>query len=314
MNRKIIFLILVFILIPDFKTEFITENPEYKQDQIVLMAVGDIMLNRGVELKIKQNQENFNFPFLKIKEYLNEADLIFGNLESVISDKGTNVGSIYSFRANPKTINGLTYAGFNIVSVANNHAFDYTRKALEDSLIRLKQAKISYVGAGFGAQEAHSVVIKQINQTKIGFLAYNGLGSRNWQATKDSSGIAWLDENIASDIKQAKAQTDILIVSMHFGDEYAKRPNGTQTYFAQLAIDSGADLVIGHHPHVIQPVEKYKNKYIAYSLGNFVFDQPFSKETMKGLLLKVLIQNKEIKEVIPVNIEINKDFQPEVVK
>lgn len=314
MNWKTIFLIIFLVLVPFQKPEFITENPEYQENEIVLMAVGDIMLNRGVELRIRQNQENHAFPFLKVKQYLSQADLVFGNLESVISDKGTNVGSIYSFRADPKAINGLTYAGFDIVSVANNHAFDYTRKALEDSLNRLKQAQMSYVGAGFNKQEAHSIVIKQIGETRIGFLAYNDLGSKNWQATENSSGIAWLDENIAYGIKKAKSLVDILIVSMHFGDEYAKQPNGTQTYFAQLAIDSGADLVIGHHPHVTQPVEKYKEKYIAYSLGNFIFDQNFSEETMKGLLLKVLIQNKEIKEVIPVNIQINKNFQPEIIR
>ena len=101
-----------------------------------------------------------------------------------------------------------------------------------------------------------------------------------------------------------------MIVSFHWGEEYQNQPNKEQRYFAQLAIDSGADLVIGHHPHVVQPVEKYKNSWIAYSLGNFVFDQSFSEKTMKGFLLEVIIENKKIKEINPKEIKISKYFQP----
>lgn len=104
----------------------------------------------------------------------------------------------------------------------------------------------------------------------------------------------------------------MVIVSFHFGEEYQSKSNSIQKFWAKLAIDSGADLVIGHHPHVIQEIEKYKGKYIAYSLGNFVFDQGFSQETMRGLLLKVIIENGKIKEVIPIEIKINKFFQPEI--
>jgi poly-gamma-glutamate synthesis protein (capsule biosynthesis protein) len=101
---------------------------------------------------------------------------------------------------------------------------------------------------------------------------------------------------------------------MHFGDEYQKKANSEQKYFAHLAIDSGADLVIGHHSHIVGEVEKYKGKYIFYSLGNFVFDQKFSKETMEGLMLKVSIENSKIKEVIPIKVKINQFFQPEIEK
>ncbi len=99
---------------------------------------------------------------------------------------------------------------------------------------------------------------------------------------------------------------------MHFGEEYQIKANSSQKLFAHLAIDSGADLIVGHHPHVVQEVEHYKEGYIAYSLGNFVFDQGFSKGTMNGLLLKVVVENTKIKEVIPIEIKINKFFQPEV--
>ncbi len=291
----------------------IKDKDKEEDSEIILFAVGDIMLDRGIEYMVeKQGKGDWNFPFLNIVDYLKQADILFGNLESVISDKGQKVGSIYSFRANPESLNGLIYAGFDVVSVANNHIFDYGRIAMEDSLTRLEESGIGYVGAGFSKQETHSVLTKEIKETKIGFLAYTNSGSKSWQAEEDSSGIAWLDETIAYDIKKAKQEVDILVVSMHFGNEYQIEPSAEQKYFAHLAIDSGADLVLGHHPHVIQAVEEYENGFIAFSLGNFIFDQGFSEQTLEGLLLKVLINDKKIKEVVSIKVEMNEFFQPSV--
>ena len=279
-----------------------------------LIFTGDIMLDRGVKSAIEDyGQGDSRFPFLKISGELKRADVLFGNLESIISDKGTKKGSIYSFRADPKAINGLLYAGFDIVSVANNHIFDYGRVAMEDSLKRLKSAGIDYVGGGFSYKEAHSPVIKNVRGTEIAYLAYTNKGSRLWSAKGENSGICCLDkEDLGRDIFAAKKKSDILIVSMHFGDEYSGHPNNQQKRFARLAIDSGADLVIGHHPHVVQSIEKYKKGYIAYSLGNFIFDQAFSEETERGLLLEVLIENGKIKKIIPKGIRINDFYQSEL--
>ena len=299
---------------------------EERDNLISLILVGDIMLDRGVEYMIeKQGSGDYNaeggisgktsykFPFSKINDYLKRADVLFGNLEGPISDKGVKVGSIYSFRNNPKAIEGLVFSGFDILSVANNHIFDYGRKAMEDTFLRLKEAKIDYVGAGFNEKEAHSSLIKEIKGIKIAFLGYTNLGSEYWSAKGEKSGIAWLNEdNLKKDINSAKNQADLVVVSMHFGDEYMDLPNSEQKFFAHLAVDSGADLVLGHHPHVIQPIEQYKTGFIAYSLGNFIFDQGFSEKTMKGLILKVLIEDDKIKELIPLEIKINQYFQPEI--
>ena len=293
----------------------VTNFQKTNQEPITLMFVGDIMLDRGVEFMIKKyGNGDYKWTFSKIIDDLKQVDILFGNLESPISDKGIKVGSIYSFRADPKTIEGLTYAGFDVLSVANNHIFDYSREAMEDSFKKLKEAGISYIGGGFDEKEAHSPVIKVIRGTKIAFLAYTNLGIENWVAKERKSGISWLSEvNLKKDISDAKNQADLVIVSMHFGEEYQAQPDFKQKYFARLAIDSGADLIIGHHPHVVQPIEKYKEGYIAYSLGNFIFDQGFSEETMKGLLLEILVENGKIIEVAPRDIKINKFFQPELV-
>jgi len=286
-----------------------------KLNQGTLFFVGDIMLNRGIKSVVETyGGGNFEFPFFKIADYLKTADILFGNLEGPISDKGKNVGSIYSFRAIPEVLKGLKFAGFDILSVANNHIFDYGREAMEDTLIRLKEAQIEYIGAGFSGKEALSPKIIEKKGTKIVFLAFTNLGEKSWEAKENSSGIAWLNkENLEHSIKKAKKEADIVIVSMHYGQEYQLQPTKEQKDFSRLAIDLGADLVIGHHSHVVQPIEQYKQGYIAYSLGNFVFDQNFSKETMEGLLLEVLIKSGKIEKITPRDIKINNFFQPELI-
>lgn len=293
------------------------DEKHFTDRDILLYAVGDIMLDRGVEYMVyKHGSEDYRFPFLKIADELKKADIVFGNLESQISDKGHKIGTIYSFRAEPNAVKGLKYAGFNIVSVANNHSFDYDIPALEDSFKILKSAGIEYVGGGFNEEEAFSLKIMEVEDTKIGFLAYCDVGSKWWRPKGDNSGITFVTEKdveeIKKKIKESKEKTDILIVSFHSGDEYETQPNSSQTYLYRTLIKAGADLIIGHHPHVIQPIEDYPPGYIAYSLGNFVFDQGFSVNTMRGSMLKVLIKDKEIKDVGFEEIKMNEYFQPEL--
>ena len=289
-----------------------------EKKQVKIILVGDIMLDRGVEYMVEKHGNNdFKFPFLKIADRFNKADIVFGNLESVISDKGFNVGSIYSFRASPEAIKGLEFSGFNVLSLANNHAFDYTRAALEDCLTRLSDAQINYVGAGFTEKQAFSPVIKKINETKIGFLAYTNFGSESWLAGDEKSGIARISEKdfdkIEKNIKTAKEGSDILIVSLHAGEEYTQKLTEFQINFSKMAIKAGADIVAGHHPHVVQKHEQYENGWIFYSLGNFIFDQGFSEETMTGQMVEILIEDKKIKKIALLEIKINDYFQPKIL-
>jgi len=290
---------------------------EENKDTITLLFVGDIMLDRGVEWHARQHQD-WNWPFLKVADFLNKADLVFGNLESVISDRGEQEGSIYSFRAEPKSVKGLSFAGIDIVSVANNHSMDYGIEAFLDSMQRLKGAGITPVGGGANKEKAYAPRIETIRGTTIGILAYTTLGSPFWQAGERTPGIAWIDssllERLKLNIEKAKQQADIIVVSFHFGEEYRTKPNALQQLLSRTAIDAGAALVIGHHSHVVQPVEQYKHGWIAYSLGNFVFDQGFSKETMKGMILKVLLHENSITKVMPLMIEISSEFQPAISK
>ena len=287
------------------------------KDTITLLFVGDIMLDRGVEWYIKQHQD-WKWPFLRVADFLNKADLVFGNLESVISDKGERQGSIYSFRADPRALEGLLHAGIDVVSIANNHSLDYGTDAFQDSLRRLQEASIGYTGGGNTKEKAHKPIIQSINGTTISILAYTTVGSPLWQAGEDYPGITWMDasklEQLKKDIAMAKHSADIIVVSFHFGEEYQTKPSATQQLLSRTAIDEGASLVVGHHPHVVQPIEQYKHGWIAYSLGNFVFDQGFSKETMEGMMLKVTVQENSITKVMPLKVRISKEFQPAISK
>jgi poly-gamma-glutamate synthesis protein (capsule biosynthesis protein) len=276
---------------------------------IDIILVGDMVFDRGIEYMInREGNGDFKFPFLNIADELNKADIVFGNLEGPISDKGMKVGSIYSFRNDPKAIDGLAYAGINVISLANNHAFDYSREALEDCLTRLSAAGISYAGAGFSEKEAFSPIIKEVAGTKIGFLAYTNLGPKTWRASGENPGIAWIDNELfdltEQQIRNTKQDLDILIVSLHAGEEYQKAPTQFQIDFNEMAVNAGADVVVNHHPHIVQQS--------LYSVGNFIFDQGFSEETMESKIIEIKIQDKKITEIVRKDITINNFFQPEV--
>jgi len=316
------FLTATFLIQPKFveveHKQLADVKPEQiEKDQIKIILAGDIMLNRGIEYMVeKYGGGDFKFPFLKIAEEFQKADIVFGNLEGPISDKGVKVGSIYSFRNDPQVIEGLKFAGFNVISLANNHALDYGRQALEDTFLRLKEADINYVGAGFNEFKAYSPVIKEVKSVKIAFLAYTNLGPETWQAQGQNSGITWLNEKLfdkaGQQIEDAKENSDILIVSLHAGEEYQTEPTQFQIDFAKMAIDAGADLVVGHHPHIIQPTGTEGNNWIFYSLGNFIFDQSFSEETMKGKIIELLIEKNKINEINQREVKINEFYQPEI--
>jgi poly-gamma-glutamate synthesis protein (capsule biosynthesis protein) len=286
-----------------------------EKGRTMLFAVGDIMLDRGVEIKVKESDTGWEWPFLKIKEEFENADVLFGNLESLISDKGKKQGSIYSFRADKESVEGLAFSGFDVLSLANNHMLDYQGAALAETMDILAEHGIEYVGSGLNEKEAFILKVVESNGNKIGFLAYTNLGPEAWKAG-EGMGIAWIGEEyeglIRDSVKRAKKMVDVLAVSVHAGVEYSKEPDSFQIDFSKFCIDQGADLVIGHHPHVTQGTEEYGQGFIAYSLGNFVFDQDWSEETMKGLMLKVLIENGKIKETSQALININESFQPEL--
>jgi len=277
-----------------------------------LLFVGDLMLSRAVGAAMERRND-YNFPFSKMGTFLSGADITFGNLEGPISNRGTQISNIYSFRDDPNVVGGLKNAGFDILSIANNHIWDYGRDAFVDTLNYLKNSGIDFVGGGENFDDAHKGVLKEINGIKIIFLGYTDLLPRSASAGQNVPGISYFDlDQMIQDIKEAKNKADIVVVSFHWGQEYQTKHNARQEQIAKAAIDAGASLVIGHHPHVVQELEEYKNGHIVYSLGNFVFDQNFSEDTKSGLLLKVILKNKRISRIEQFSIKFTPSFQPQL--
>lgn len=292
------------------------ENLDKKSETSAkILFTGDIMLSRLVENRIYVSGD-FKYPFLKIGDFLSGADLTVGNLEGPISSRGKNQGSKYSFRADPKVVEGLKYAGFDVLSLANNHILDWGREALADTVYILNFNGISTVGAGENEEKANQTVIKEIKGNKIAFLSFTNLYPKSFEAKGKNGGISNFDiERIKNEIKSLKEakKVDVAVVSLHFGEEYETEVSEEKREVARELIDSGADLFIGHHPHVAQELENYNGKFIAHSLGNFVFDQDFSEETMKGLVIEAEIKDGKIISVKEIQIKMNEEFQPEII-
>lgn len=274
-----------------------------------IVAVGDILLSRHVGAQIDE-AGNPSLPFEKLQSILSSADITFGNLECPLSDSNIPIREGLIFRCLTKYVPGLVNAGFDVLSTANNHAMDQGIKGLEFTIDHLLAQGILPVGTFKQSAFTNSIElvngILRKNGLKFGFLAYSYSAFNDGKNTSHPQ-IATMDiENLQSQISILKSRgAAVIIVSMHAGTEYTRTPNQIQVNFAHAAIDAGADVVIGHHPHWIQPIEVYQGKPIFYSLGNFVFDQEWSQETKEGLIVKLNIKNKELKnaELIPVIIE-----------
>lgn len=336
--KLLLFFLLIFIFIFIFLIFFLSEKtievslvnnsvfklkenidkeklPE-KEESISVILVGDIMLSREVERMIKKHKD-YNFPFLKTRDYLETGDIVFGNLEGPIIE-GFEVGiNQLRLRAPPGVEKALKNANFSILSLANNHSFDYGEKGLLDTLNYLLKAGIRFVGAGKSEKEAYDYVILEKKGRKFAFLAYvekNFISSFS-VASGSKPGVAVLNkEKLKEAIAKAREIADFVIVSMHFGIEYQKTPSSFQREFAREAIDSGADIVVGHHPHVIQEIEKYKEGYIFYSLGNFIFDQTTPKSTKEGLMAKIVFKDKKLREIEITPVFIERFSQPRVLE
>jgi poly-gamma-glutamate capsule biosynthesis protein CapA/YwtB (metallophosphatase superfamily) len=274
------------------------------------MAVGDVMLGRTIgELIETQGPAG---PFLYTADTLRSADITVGNLESPISARGTAERKTYAFRAPLPAAESLAYAGFNLVNLANNHILDYGPQALADTLETLAAQDVQAVGAGMNALEAHAPVMIEINGLRLAFLGYMDIPPatydyRSWEAGPNQPGVAWAhEEHVQQGVTAAKAQADIVIVLVHNGYELMQQVASQQQKIAHLAIDSGASLVIGSHPHVLQRVERYKDGLIAYSMGNFVFDNFLFPSNYSAILVVELSpQGVDDYELIDVIVQLN---------
>ncbi len=268
-----------------------------------LIFTGDVMFSRGVRREIL-NSGDPAMPFRKLAPLLAASDITFINLESPFSDEGPYHEGGLIFHAAPNMVAGLSLAGITIASTANNHARDCGSHGVDFTLSWLRANRIEPLGSAESESKVHSGVVLIRHGVRFGFLGYTfDQSNGNW---KDSDlRIAMADpEAVRRDVADLKKRADVVIVSMHNGIEYQPKPSQAQIAFAHAAVDAGAKLVIGHHPHVIQPSETYRNGLIFYSLGNFIFDQYQRKETQHGEVVQVSFLGRNVLDthVMPVRI------------
>ncbi len=241
------------------------------------------MLSRYVGVRARRLSDPAA-PLRDLAHLFSSADIAFVNLEAPFSDHGRPVEKGMVFKAEPDMIEALRVARIAVVSTANNHALDCGACGVDFTVDWLAKNGIAAVGTGHTAEEAHRGTVIERNGHRFGFLAYTYDKSNGNHPDQDDR-IAMMDTaRMEADVTSLRSRADAVIVSMHAGVEYRKQPNAEQRRFAHAAIDAGASVVVGAHPHVTQPVESYREGAIFYSLGNLVFDQFQRQETQHGLL------------------------------
>ena len=254
-------------------------------NSIKIIAVGDTFLKPIADRN----------PFEKVDKLFKEKYILFGNLETTLSEEGVPAQKAVSFHTSPENVKWLLQAGFDVVSVANNHTLDLGTTGLLNTLRTLNKNNILAIGAG--TDEYSDSCIIERNNIKVGFLAYYEGG---YQSPNNPAWINKLDYNkILSDVITLKEQCDIIIVSLHWGMEKVFYPSPNQIKLAYNLIDNGVNIILGHHPHVLQAFEEYNGGFIAYSLGNFHLQ--FNPEECMGP------NNKRTNQSVVLKLNVNKD-------
>lgn len=282
---------------------------------ITAIAAGDIMLARAVHRKMVATGD-FASPFRAVAARLAGADLAFANLEGAMSARLKPLASGMRFVASARGLEGLRLAGLDVLSLANNHTGDFGARTLVETVGLLHGAGIATIGAGEDLEQALAPAVVERGGVRFGFLAFNSIigtaapGPHRAGAAqiRMAPWFPFSDADLARElgaVRDARSKVDVLIVFPHWGQEYTNVPNADQRRVARALVDAGADLVIATHPHWVQGAEIYRGKLIAYSLGNFVFDQTWSRETQEGVALQMVFWGKDLKaaEFVPVRIE-----------
>ena len=259
---------------------------------VELVAVGDILLDRGVAKRI--GREGTGRVFADVEEEIAGADVAFGNLENPVASRCRwKAAKKISFQAQPATAYALSGAGFDLVSLANNHTLDCGKSGLWETIDHLKARGLRWVGAGPTPAAAAAPVVLNLKGIKIAFVAFTDIepGPNMWAGVARASTFALRRAVTAARAAGANA----VVVSLHWGTEYASRPGARQRELAQAAVEAGADLVLGHHTHTLQGLEAFapqghttRRALVAYSLGNFVFDSPPSpvRRVVESVILR----------------------------
>lgn len=280
---------------------------------IRVSAVGDIMLGgtAGPEMR----RYGYDYPFLFMRGLFKGSQIVFGNLEGPLTARGTpEPDKKYLFRSPPmKVAPALKAAGFTVVSLANNHAMDYGAVGLQDTVAALQANGISHAGAGNNLASARRPAVIHVGDQTVALLAYSVTLPDTFYAAADRAGTAFGHEaQVRADVEHARRFADIVIVSFHWGQEGTTDLRDYQVKLGHAAIDAGAAAVLGHHPHILQAIERYRDGVILYSLGNFVFGS-YSKAARDSVIAQLDFVHGRVSalRLIPITVyNPDVDFQP----
>ncbi|HEY3309106.1 MAG TPA: CapA family protein [Desulfuromonadaceae bacterium] len=284
-------------------------------EEIVINAVGDIML-AGRWSPVLKNK-GYGFPFDGLRDELAKGDINLANLESPIARSGKEFTTKkYRFRAEPELAQALYQAGFQLVTLANNHSMDFGDQALFETMQNLESAGITWIGAGANLAEARKMALFNVKGEKIAFLGYSLTQPVEFFANAQRPGTmpGW-EKHVKADIVRARKEADYVIVTFHWGTEGSSTARANQRSAAHKAIEAGADAVIGHHPHVLQGVERYKNGIIFYSLGNFAFASTSKTADVAAMVRLRLNGAQREAEILPLDVLHSRvRFQPQPLR
>jgi poly-gamma-glutamate capsule biosynthesis protein CapA/YwtB (metallophosphatase superfamily) len=268
-----------------------------------VIFAGDLNLAANFEYAVQHHPINVFAHWKRIGRY----DLMMVNLENAVTQSVDSMEKEFVFKMKPEYLSQLSGAGISIVNCANNHTADFGAEGILETIRRLDSAGIQHTGIGRNLSEARKPVVLHVNGIRIGFLGYGG--SESFIASRSQPGTVsrsqWL---ILEDIKRLRPRVDFIVINIHWGEELEAEPDSNQIILAHRMIEGGADLIVGHHPHVLQGIERYRGKVIAYSLGNFVFGGNSRSANSETAVLKVRFAKDTIEvQAVPVSV---RSWQP----
>ncbi|CAM5789391.1 MULTISPECIES: CapA family protein [Brevibacillus] len=317
---------LVFYLLHNFWNHSQEKQPDQPAEQagenkqaatVNLTFVGDVILTGHVETRLKEN--GYDFPYVHVHPYFQQDDFTVANLETPVTKNGTPASNKeFVYKSPPEAIPAMKEAGIDLVNLANNHSMDQGESGLLDTFQVLEDNGLEYVGAGPDAKRAYAPAYVERNGIRMAFFGFSRVVPNvSWYAGKNKPGIAvsYDPAKAVEAIQLARGQADLVIVIAHWGKEREDYPVDHQMELSRAYIDAGADLVIGGHPHVLQGFEQYNEKWIAYSLGNFIFTRSNDPKTWETMVLqasctktgdcqlKMLPHHAELGQAVPMNEE-----------